>query len=76
MTGLRRRRPRVKLRREEYDLLRKRVLERDGWRCQECGSMNNLQVHHKQARSQLGDDAIDNLIAFCAICHRKRHEGR
>ena len=31
---------------------------RDGWRCQVCGSRQNLQVHHKQLRSQqdLDDD--------------------
>ncbi len=30
----------------------KRVLERDEWRCQKCGSLENLQVHHKIKRSR------------------------
>lgn len=29
-----------------YENLRQRVLRRDCWRCQECGSMANLEVYH------------------------------
>ena len=39
MEKLRQKRARLKLGREEYDALRRRVLERDGWRCQSCGSL-------------------------------------
>jgi len=51
----------------------KRVLGRGGWRCQKCGSLENLQVHHKTKRSQLGDDELENLIALCAYCHMAEH---
>jgi hypothetical protein len=44
----------------------KRVLERDGWRCQKCGSLEGLQVHHKIKRSDQGDDALANLLTLCA----------
>jgi 5-methylcytosine-specific restriction endonuclease McrA len=47
----------------------KRVLERDGWRCQKCGSLENLQVHHQIKRSQQGDDALANLVTLCAYHH-------
>jgi len=67
-------RPRLKLGIEEYNSLRLRVLERDGWRCQDCGSSKDLHVHHLVKRSKLGDDALDNLIALCAGCHRERHD--
>src|SRR5262249_21955240 len=40
-----------------YRLLREQVLERDGWRCQMCGSFKNLQAHHIESRSQLGNDS-------------------
>ena len=50
-----------------------RVLERDGWRCQKCGSLENLQVHHNTKRSQLGNDSLDNLVTLCAHCHMGEH---
>jgi 5-methylcytosine-specific restriction endonuclease McrA len=70
---IRPKRPRIRLRQEEYRRLHRSVLERDGWRCQSCGSSNNLQVHHLQPKSRLGDDAKENLIALCWNCHRKVH---
>jgi len=73
MTRLRQKQPRLKLRREEYEGLRRRVLERDGWRCQSCGSSMELQIHHVKSRSKLGDDALYNLITLCASCHGMRH---
>jgi hypothetical protein len=38
------------------------VPERDEWRCQKCRLLENLQVHHKIKRSQLGNDSLDNLV--------------
>ena len=60
---------RIKLGRQIYRRLMKRVLERDGWRCQRCGKLENLRVHHKIKRSQQGDDALENLVTLCAYCH-------
>jgi len=51
----------------------KRVLERDGWRCQKCGSLENLQVHHKIKRSQRGNGSLENLVTLCAYCHLGEH---
>jgi 5-methylcytosine-specific restriction endonuclease McrA len=73
---LRQRQPRLKLNQKEYAIVRKRVLERDGWRCQECGSMKSLQVHHMKRRSQLGGDVMPNLITLCVNCHDKCHRLR
>jgi 5-methylcytosine-specific restriction endonuclease McrA len=74
LTTLRQKRPRLKLEPEEYAVVWNRVLERDAWRGQECGSMKSLQVHHMQRRSQLGSDLMANLITLCAACHGKHHE--
>jgi HNH endonuclease len=49
------------------------ILERDGWRCQACGSLRGLEVHHIQRRSQSGDDSEGNLITLCSDCHRAIH---
>ena len=70
---LRQKQPRTRLDPEEYTLLRNRVLERDSWLCQNCGSMKDLQVHHMKPRSQLGGDVIHNLITLCVTCHRELH---
>ena len=64
---------RIKLGKRIYRRLMKRVLERDDWRCQKCGSLEDLQIHHKVKRSQLGDDALQNLVTYCAQCHMKEH---
>ena len=68
-----RKRPRLKLDPTTYNELRGQVLDRDGWRCQTCGSSRNLQVHHLRARSKLGDDALQNLITLCTECHARQH---
>lgn len=73
MSSLRQQGARLRLDRQAYDELRKQVLERDGWRCQYCGSSENLQVHHLQSRGRLGDDTLENLITLCACCHRDVH---
>jgi 5-methylcytosine-specific restriction endonuclease McrA len=65
--------PRLRLDPESYRRLRHQVLERDGWRCQRCGCLGKLQVHHLRTRSRLGDDAEHNLISLCVPCHREVH---
>jgi 5-methylcytosine-specific restriction endonuclease McrA len=56
-----------------YESLRQQILRRDGWRCQSCGTMTNLEVHHQEFRSHSGSDSEDNLIALCAACHARVH---
>jgi len=56
-----------------YEALRQQILRRDRWRCQSCGSMSNLEVHHKQFRSHSGDDSEENLITLCTACHNEAH---
>jgi ATP-dependent DNA helicase RecQ len=73
---LRQKQPRLKLNPKEYTIVRNGVLERDGWRCQECGSMEGLEVHHMKPRSQLGGDVMHNLITLCVGCHGKCHGQR
>ena len=58
---------------DAYDEVRRRVLERDGWRCQRCGCRHSLEVHHQVFRSHSGTDEMSNLITLCAACHRSEH---
>jgi 5-methylcytosine-specific restriction endonuclease McrA len=64
---------RLRLDADTYRQLYRQVLERDGWRCQNCGSMSNLEVHHQQFRSHSGSDSVENLITLCASCHAEAH---
>ena len=68
--------PPLRLDAESYRELHRQVLERDGWRCQFCGSMQNLQVHHLKYRSQSCGDEEPNLITLCAECHAAVHSKR
>jgi 5-methylcytosine-specific restriction endonuclease McrA len=73
---IRPKRTRMRLDPELYDQLRNQVLRRDGWRCQVCGSKQNLQVHHKQLRSRQGPDNDSNLITLCVDCYEGLHQSR
>ena len=63
----------IRLGYSEYQELREQVLRRDAWRCQFCGSMKNLEVHHQLFRSHSGEDSDINLITLCSDCHRSIH---
>jgi len=68
--------PRLRLDPVSYETLGQQILRRDGWRCQSCGTMSNLEIHHQQFRRQSGDDSEENLIKQCVDCHRRVHELR
>jgi 5-methylcytosine-specific restriction endonuclease McrA len=76
MTRIRPKRVHIRLDSGRYDTLRNQVLRRDGWKCQSCGMMSNLEVHHREFRSQAGDDSEENLITLCNVCHASLHDGR
>ncbi|MFH2051168.1 MAG: HNH endonuclease [bacterium] len=56
--------------------VRRRVLARDGHRCQGPGCTNTrfLEVHHVQPRARGGTNRPDNLTTLCSACHRHIHE--
>lgn len=64
---------RLRLDQDSYERLRIQVLRRDNWRCQLCGVMSNLEVHHQRFRSHGGVDSQHNLITLCRECHRETH---
>ena len=56
--------------------IRRIVLERDKWTCQECGELpprGELDVHHLIPRSACGEDAASNCVTLCDGCHAGRH---
>ena len=52
------------------------VRARDNYQCQNCGSGDNLRVHHIVERSESGSDRPDNLITVCDSCHNLIHQNR
>lgn len=50
---------------------RQQILERDHYRCQQCGSLDDLDVHHIKARQDGGSDDPENLTTLCRQCHVK-----
>ena len=51
------------------------VKARDGYECRNCGSSENLEVHHERQRKDGGADRPDNLITLCHKCHTAYHKG-
>lgn len=62
-----------KLNRKRWALTRRRVFDRDGWRCRKCGGAGRLECDHIQPLERQADDAdpydLDNLQALCRGCH-------
>jgi 5-methylcytosine-specific restriction endonuclease McrA len=73
MNQVRPKRARLRLETDVYEQLRNQILRRDGWRCQSCGTMSNLEVHHRDFRSHSGKDSEENLITLCNGCHTRIH---
>lgn len=62
---------------ENWQELRLKVLERDGYCCRRCNA--NLrgvfyrEVHHIIPLSRGGTNRMTNLISLCSKCHDKQH---
>jgi hypothetical protein len=71
-------RKRVVLSHREYELMRRWVMARDGWRCRVpgCIARTGLHGHHILFRSQGGDDTSHNLITICNQHHEDIHMSR
>ena len=76
MSQIRLKQPRLRLDPELYEQLCRESCKGMDGECQSCGSLKNLQVHHKQFRSQSGDDSEQNLITLCSDCHLTLHGSR
>lgn len=58
---------------KEYKEFRKKVLERDNYKCVKCGAKDNLQVHHIKPKKDYPDLIMnfDNVQTLCLLCHSK-----
>lgn len=66
--------PKVILSKQEYYWQALEIFESQEWRCDKCGRIKPLQLHHKTKRSHGRDDSKENLCGLCSDCHRKADE--
>lgn len=64
------------------DDIRREVLRRDGYRCQECNwshdewnpsDPRHLELHHIKHHAKGGANVKENLKSLCTVCHDKLH---
>ena len=53
-----------------WQRVRKQALKRDGFTCQQCGE-RAVMVHHIDHEPT--NNAIENLMSMCRMCHEKHH---
>jgi hypothetical protein len=59
----------------EWRALRRRIMERDRYRCRECSQQEAEQVHHL-TYDRAGHELDDDLISVCIPCHARLHPNR
>ena len=63
------------LNKKRWARVRRLVFERDGYRCQKCGTAGRLECHHVVSLEDGGDPyALDNLSSYCRGCHLNHHK--
>lgn len=66
----------------DWQKMRTEILQRDNHQCKNCGSKENLQVHHRQYHINAKTGNKKNpwdynhkyLITLCHDCHEKGHK--
>ena len=57
----------------DWEARRKAVLKRDGFKCCNCDSLEDLEVHHMRPVSDGGTHHLNNLQTLCRKCHSWMH---
>jgi 5-methylcytosine-specific restriction endonuclease McrA len=65
----------------QWSKIRTRIIRRDGYKCRNCGSGFNLEVHHRQYHILYKIGAFRkpweyderNLVTLCTACHHTGH---
>jgi len=59
-----------------YRAWRKRVFERDNYKCMICGTNKDLHAHHINSRKEYPELEfdVDNGKTLCKMCHAKQHK--
>ncbi len=63
----------------EWQKKRLQVLERAGWKCEQCGEADKqMHVHHKRyiKGRKVWEYDLENFEALCGACHEDNHEAK
>jgi 5-methylcytosine-specific restriction endonuclease McrA len=52
---------------------RQKIIEAAGGRCEVCGALQGLVLHHRQPLEAGGSNAEGNIQVLCTVCHGKEH---
>lgn len=61
------------LKSKEWKQKRLQVLKRDGHKCTNCNTFQNLTVHHDSGYKQIPHEPISCLRTLCKKCHTQLH---
>lgn len=53
--------------------LRRRVMEKYGWKCVDCGNKATQAHHERYTFENLRGERQDGIVALCRDCHKARH---
>jgi hypothetical protein len=62
--------------RKGWDTIRGEILARDNYRCVQCDSAEQVEVHHRRRRSLGGSAMPSNLETLCQACHDLKTWGK
>lgn len=60
------------LKSDEWKSVRRRKLFDADFKCERCGRLTGLEVHHK-TYDRLGAERMEDLAVLCRVCHRQEH---
>jgi DNA-directed RNA polymerase subunit RPC12/RpoP len=58
---------------DHWKEIRERILEQRGYECENCGSKDNLQVHHL-TYANIWNEKDEDLMLLCKHCHHEIHK--
>lgn len=60
------------LKSEKWAEIKKRLFKKRGKKCEKCGKINILHIHHLTYRN-IFNEKDEDLIILCNLCHEKAH---
>lgn len=59
---------------ETWKGIKKEVIGIQDKSCAVCGSVKNIQIHHKHYDKEFGTESNDDLMVLCESCHEEMHQ--